>query len=88
MKSTCIKNGIYFRSAHLANVSLIPDGTFGLIDISDMKTFHRPLRKRLRLRNFKHMRRYERDRQRLIEGNNRLPSTSIRKTCPAKAINT
>jgi len=36
------EKGIYFRSMHLANVILTPDGTLGLIDISDMKTFHRP----------------------------------------------
>lgn len=81
------EKGIYFRSAHLANVILTPDGKLGPIDISDMKTFHRPLRKRLGLRNFKHMLRYEQDRQWLIRGNNQLPSTAIRKTCPGKAIN-
>ncbi len=36
------EKGIYLRSAHLANVILTPEGTLGLIDISDMKTFHRP----------------------------------------------
>ena len=75
------EKGIYFRSMHLANVILTPDGTLGLIDISDMKTFHRPLR------NFKHVLRYEQDRQWLIGGNKRLSSTGIRKTCPGKAIN-
>ena len=64
------EKGIYFRSAHLGNVILTPDGTLGLIDISDMKTYRRPLRKSLRLRNFKHMLRYEQDRQWLIGDNN------------------
>lgn len=64
------EKGIYFRSAHLGNVILTPDGALGLIDISDMKTSRRPLRKSLRLRNFKHMLRYEQDRQWLIGGNN------------------
>ena len=64
------EKGIYFRSAHLGNVILTPDGTLGLIDISDMKTYRRPLRKSLRLRNFKHMLRYEQDRQWLIGGHN------------------
>lgn len=41
--------GIYFRSAHLANVILTLGGTLGLIDISDMETFHRPVRQRRRL---------------------------------------
>ncbi|MCI3948052.1 toluene tolerance protein [Pseudomonas syringae] len=80
------EKGIYFRAAHLGNVILTPDVTLGPIDISDVKTFHRPLRKRLRLRNFKHMLRYEQDRQWLIGNNNRLPSTAIRKTCLGKAI--
>ena len=64
------EKGIYFRSAHLGNVILTPDGELGLIDISDMKTSRRPLRKSLRLRNFKHMLRYEQDRQWLIGDNN------------------
>lgn len=62
--------GIYFRSAHLGNVVLTPEGALGLIDIADMKTYRQPLRKALRLRNFKHMLRYTQDRQWLLgEGN-------------------
>lgn len=64
------EKGIYFRSAHLGNVILTPQGTLGLIDIADMKTFRRPLRKTLRLRNFKHMLRYTEDRQWLLGQNN------------------
>lgn len=62
--------GIYFRSAHLGNVILTPEGALGLIDISDMKTSRRPLHKSLRLRNFKHMLRYPQDREWLIGDNN------------------
>ncbi|MDD0977257.1 phosphotransferase [Pseudomonas fontis] len=58
--------GVYFRSAHLGNVVLTPEGQLGLIDIADMRTFRRPLRKAQRLRNFKHMLRYQEDRAWLL----------------------
>ncbi|AQX61369.1 toluene tolerance protein [Pseudomonas syringae pv. actinidiae] len=64
------EKGIYFRSAHLGNVILTPEGNLGLIDIADMKTYRRPLRKSLRLRNFKHMLRYQEDRQWLLDNGN------------------
>ncbi|KPW98905.1 Toluene tolerance protein [Pseudomonas savastanoi] len=64
------EKGIYFRSAHLGNVILTPEGTLGLIDIADMKTYRRALRKSLRLRNFKHMLRYQEDRQWLLDNGN------------------
>lgn len=64
------EKGIYFRSAHLGNVILTPQRTLGLIDIADMKTFRGPLRKSLRLRNFKHMLRYSEDRKWLLGQNN------------------
>ena len=60
------ETGVYFRSAHLGNVVLTPEGHLGLIDIADMKTYRRPLRRQLRLRNFKHMLRYPQDRQWLM----------------------
>lgn len=47
--------GVYFRSIHLGNVVLTPEGEIGLIDISDMKTQNRPLSKSQRKRNFVHM---------------------------------
>lgn len=47
--------GIYFRSMHLGNVVLTPEGELGLIDISDMKIQNRPLSKWQRKRNFVHM---------------------------------
>ncbi|MCL2021243.1 MAG: toluene tolerance protein [Betaproteobacteria bacterium] len=35
--------GIYFRSLHLGNVILTPDGRLGLIDFSDLCIYNRPL---------------------------------------------
>ncbi|HZJ92281.1 MAG TPA: toluene tolerance protein, partial [Thiopseudomonas sp.] len=55
--------GVYFRSIHLGNVVLTPECELGLIDISDMKIFRRPLSKWQRKRNFEHMVRDERDRE-------------------------
>lgn len=65
------EKGIYFRSAHLGNVVLTPEGQLGLIDIADMRTYRRPLRKAQRLRNFKHMLRYKEDRGWLLGDGNR-----------------
>ncbi|MEH6492224.1 lipopolysaccharide kinase InaA family protein [Halopseudomonas sp.] len=53
--------GVYFRSLHLGNIILTPQGEFGLIDISDMRCFNRPLSKRMRARNYQHLLRYEQD---------------------------
>jgi len=53
--------GVYFRSVHLGNVVVTPENTLGLIDIADMRTSGKPLRKNLCLRNFQHMRRYRED---------------------------
>lgn len=55
--------GVYFRSIHLGNVVLTPENELGLIDISDMKIFRRPLSQWQRKRNFEHMVRDERDRE-------------------------
>jgi tRNA A-37 threonylcarbamoyl transferase component Bud32 len=59
--------GIYFRSLHLGNVVMTPENELGLIDIADMKTLRRPLRKSLCLRNFQHMRRYSNDHAWLLQ---------------------
>jgi len=59
--------GIYFRSLHLGNVVLTSDNELGLIDIADMRTLRRPLRKSLCLRNFQHMRRYHNDHEWLLQ---------------------
>ena len=47
--------GIYFRSLHLGNVLLLPDGEFGLIDVADMRFSSSPLRLGQRRRNFRHL---------------------------------
>ncbi|MFJ3482833.1 toluene tolerance protein [Pseudomonas sp. NPDC090202] len=64
--------GIYFRSLHLGNVVMTPENELGLIDIADMKTLRRPLRKSLCLRNFQHMRRYKHDHAWLLQENGDL----------------
>ena len=55
--------GVYLRSLHLGNIVLTPQNQLGLIDIADMKIFRGPLRKGLRLRNLRHLWRYEEDRK-------------------------
>lgn len=47
--------GVYFRSIHLGNVVLTPNDELGLIDISDMKIFRRPLNQWQRKRNWAHI---------------------------------
>lgn len=61
------EKGVYFRSAHLGNVVLTPEGELGLIDIADLRIYRQALTKRLRLRNFKHMLRYPQDRAWLLD---------------------
>ena len=53
--------GVYFRSLHLGNIVLTPDGELGLIDIADMSICHRNLRWTERQRNFRHLHRYPND---------------------------
>ncbi|WP_304640388.1 lipopolysaccharide kinase InaA family protein [Pseudomonas sp.] len=53
--------GIYFRSLHPGNVVRTPDGELGLIDISDMRCFAKPLSFQLRKRNLRHLMRYASD---------------------------
>lgn len=59
--------GVYFRSLHMGNVLLQPDGTLGLIDIADMRFYRRSLGRILRLRNFRHIARYRVDVEHLLE---------------------
>jgi hypothetical protein len=54
--------GIYFRSLHLGNIVLTPEGGFGLIDIADLKARSRPLSSAARRRNLRHLLRDPRDR--------------------------
>ncbi|SHM31253.1 polymerase [Phytopseudomonas punonensis] len=53
--------GVYFRSLHLGNVLVLPDGSFGLIDLSDMKLESGPLAPWKRRRNLQHILRYPED---------------------------
>ncbi len=53
--------GVYFRSAHLRNILVLPNKEFGLIDVSDMQIKRTPLKLALRLRNFSHILRYQED---------------------------
>lgn len=48
------RNGIYFRSLHLGNIVLTPQGTLGLIDIADLSFQHRKLSKAKARRNLAH----------------------------------
>ena len=50
--------GVYFRSIHLGNVIMTPDGQLGLIDVSDMKIYRRSLPASLCARNMRHFCRY------------------------------
>lgn len=50
--------GIYFRSLHLGNILLLPEGDFGLIDFLDLRIKNRPLSRSLVRRNLQHLRSY------------------------------
>lgn len=53
--------GVFFRSMHLGNVVLSPDGRLGLIDIADLKVQRRPLNRWQVQRNLRHIMRYPED---------------------------
>lgn len=55
--------GIVFRSLHLGNLLVQPDGGLALIDVEDMTISRRPLGVWARLRNFRHLLRRDLDRQ-------------------------
>ena len=55
--------GVMFRSLHLGNIIQLSDGSFGLIDIADMRVNVFTLSKSQRKRNFQHVFRYEQDRE-------------------------
>jgi len=59
------QSGIHFRSLHMGNILVIPDGQYGLIDISDMSIYPWPLFCNTRVRNFRHLCRYPDDISRL-----------------------
>ena len=50
--------GVYFRSLHLGNVVLTPEGELGLIDIADMRFQRRRLSRGQAKRNLAHFERY------------------------------
>ena len=52
------QRGIYFRSLHLGNVLLLPDGRFGLIDFLDLRLQERPLSTGQVKRNLNHLHSY------------------------------
>lgn len=60
-------SGVYFRSVHLGNVLVQPDGQLALIDLADMRISRFALSLNKRQRNLKHMRRYSDDQQWLFE---------------------
>ena len=49
------QKGINFRSLHLGNILLMPQGELGLIDVADMRFSWFPLRVDQRKRNFRHL---------------------------------
>lgn len=53
--------GVMFRSLHMGNIIQLADGTFGLIDIADMRVNVFSLHKSQRRRNFQHIFRYQED---------------------------
>jgi len=53
--------GIYFRSLHLGNVLVRPDKTLALIDVADLDFKWLPMGPLLRVRNFRHLFRYQQD---------------------------
>lgn len=55
------QNGIYFRSIHFGNIVLTIDDRIGLIDVVDMRFKRRPLNMTLRIRNLRHLFRYDAD---------------------------
>ena len=52
------KKRIYFRSLHLGNILLLPNGQFGLIDFLDLTYKKMPLTKWHTKRNFAHLENY------------------------------
>jgi len=49
------ESGVYFRSLHLGNIVLIPDGALGLIDIADLRTQSGALDSNKRKRNLQRL---------------------------------
>ncbi|HAK53099.1 MAG TPA: toluene tolerance protein [Gammaproteobacteria bacterium] len=80
------EKGIYHRSLHLGNVVLNSNKELGLIDIADLSIYWGRLPKRLRIRNFRHLSRYEEHRRTIavhcdafVEGLKGLDELYVRK---------
>lgn len=54
--------GVYFRSLHFGNIIVTDSNAFALIDVADMRILNGPLTANMRVRNFKHLLRYDEDR--------------------------
>ena len=52
------RQGVYFRSLHLGNIVVTPEGKWGLIDVADMRFLRAPLSPRLIRRNLQHLASY------------------------------
>jgi len=65
------RQGVYFRALHLGNVVLCPDGTLGLIDISNLTAYPWPLGQRAGMRNLFHLFRYPNDSQVIADAGTR-----------------
>ncbi len=61
------EGGVLFRSLHWGNVIVQVDGSFGLIDIADLRCGRRALSVKQRQRNFHHLLRYDEDRDQFFE---------------------
>jgi len=59
--------GIYFRAIHFGNVIVLPNGKFGLIDLSELRISQSSLSVRNRVRNFKPIFRYKEDRTAILD---------------------
>ncbi|MCQ4266519.1 toluene tolerance protein [Pseudomonas stutzeri] len=57
------RRGVYFRSLHLGNILLLPDGEHGLIDVLDLQFKRHPLSSWRVQRNFAHLKHYLRRRK-------------------------
>ncbi|WPC05631.1 lipopolysaccharide kinase InaA family protein [Pseudomonas benzenivorans] len=78
--------GVYFRSVHLGNVLLLPDGQFGLIDLADMRIGRFALSLGKRQRNLKHMQRYAEDSRWLFEEYRGALRSGYQKLAARKAL--
>jgi tRNA A-37 threonylcarbamoyl transferase component Bud32 len=82
--------GIHFRSLHMGNIVITPEGEYGLIDISDMSIYAWPLFGNTRARNFKHLTRYPDDIIKLGEASwesfkeGYLSNAQLNETCKSK----